>query len=289
MIQRLCVIGVGLIGGSLARSLREENAVASIVGCGRGAGNLERALDLGVIDEYTFDPASAVKGADVVVVACTLGATPEIFAAIAPALTDATVVTDVGSAKQRVIDAARIAFGSNFPHFVPGHPIAGTERSGVEASFAGLFRDHRVILTPEPDSDPAAVARIGAMWRRVGASVVELAAGRHDEVLAATSHLPHMLAYALVDCLAKMDESRQIFDFAAGGFRDSSRIASSDPAMWRDIALDNRDALLTMLDRYSKTYEELRCALEVSDGDALYALFSRAKSVRDETFAGGGK
>jgi prephenate dehydrogenase len=242
-------------------------------------------VDLGVIDEYTFDPASAVTGADVVVVACTLGATPEIFAAIAPAITDTTIVTDVGSAKQRVVDAARSAFGANFPRFIPGHPIAGTERSGVEASFAGLFRDHRVILTPERDSEPAAVARIGAMWRSVGATVVELSADRHDEVLAATSHLPHMLAYALVDCLAKMDASRQIFDFAAGGFRDFSRIASSDPAMWRDIALDNRDALLTMLDRYAKTYEELRSALKDSDRETLYALFSRAKTVRDDTIA----
>lgn len=281
MIRRLCVIGVGLIGGSLARALREANAVAEVVGCGRGDTNLERAVELGVIDEFTFDPAGAVDGADVVVVATTLGATPHIFEAIAPALSPDTVVTDVGSAKRRVLEAARTAFGGKFPNFVAGHPIAGTEKSGVEASFASLFRDHRVILTPAAETAPAALAKIAAMWKLTGASVVEMDAVHHDDVLAATSHLPHMLAYTLVECLAKMDRSQQIFDFAAGGFRDFSRIASSNPAMWSDIALDNREALLGMLDRFSATYDELRCALEASDYSALLALFERAKAARD--------
>jgi prephenate dehydrogenase len=281
VINRLCIIGVGLIGGSLARALREANAVGRIIGCGRGAPNLERAVELGVIDEYDFDPAVAVAGADVVVVATTLGATRGVFAAIAPALAPQAIITDVGSAKCRVIEAARETLGPAFGRFVAGHPIAGTERSGVEASFPELFRDRRVVLTPEAETDPAARALIADMWRKTGAEVRDMDAAEHDEVLAATSHLPHVLAYALVECLTLMDESETIFDFAAGGFRDFTRIAASSPAMWSDIVMDNREALLTMLERYSNVFEHVRTALQAQDRDALFALFERAKAARD--------
>jgi prephenate dehydrogenase len=281
MIHRLCVIGVGLIGGSLARALREAGAVETIIGCGRGEQNLARAVELKVIDDYVFDPADAVVGADMVVVATTLGATGEIFEKIATTISANTVVTDVGSAKQRVVAAARERLGRNFNRFVPGHPIAGTEKSGVDAAFASLFRDHRVILTPVTETDPDALRRVVEMWRVTGANVSEMDVEHHDSVLAATSHMPHMLAYTLVDCLAGMDRSDEIFDYAAGGFRDFTRIAASNPAMWCDIAMDNRDALLAVLQRFTATYEQLRGALESNDADALLEMFTRAKTARD--------
>lgn len=285
MIHRLCVIGVGLIGGSLARALRLAGAVETIIGCGRGEENLARAVEMNVIDEYVLDPAVAVAGADMVVVAAALGATPGIFDAIAPAIGFDAIVTDVGSAKRRVVAAARQCFGDNFNRFVPGHPVAGTEKSGVDASFATLFRGHRVILTPLAETDPGALRRVLEMWRLTGANVTEMDPDHHDEVLAATSHLPHMLAYALVDCLAGMDGANEIFAYSAGGFRDFTRIASSSPAMWCDIAMDNRDALLSMLERFGATYEELRGALGSADADALLKMFTRAKTARDRAGA----
>ena len=282
MIKRLCVIGVGLIGGSLARSLRAANAVGEIVGCGRGRENLEAAIRLNVIDEFTSDPVQAVAGADMVVVATTLGATAEIFSKIAPAISAATVVTDVGSAKQRVIELAFSNFGERIGQFVPGHPIAGTEHSGVEASFAELFQSHRVILTPTEQTSAAALSAVTKMWQSTGAVVCEMSAEQHDTVLAATSHLPHMLAYALVECLASMDETNDVFKYAAGGFRDFTRIASSNPQMWRDIALDNRHALLAAMDRFQITFDLFKNALSSEDAQALQCLFQNAKSARDD-------
>ncbi|MDA0821537.1 MAG: prephenate dehydrogenase/arogenate dehydrogenase family protein [Proteobacteria bacterium] len=281
MIQRLCIIGVGLIGGSLARALRSVGAVGSVIGCGRGAVNLQSAVRLGVIDEYSFDPATAVAGADMVVVATSLGASPVIFDNIAAKLMDDAVITDVGSAKRRILDAAKISFGDGVARFVPGHPIAGTEKSGVEASFADLFRDRQVILTPDSTTDVEALDKVTQMWRATGAIVSQMDVEQHDNVLAATSHLPHMLAYALVDCLSSMNSSADIFKFAAGGFRDLTRIASSSPEMWCDIAIDNRDALLTALTSFSATYDDLVRALAAGDKDSLLKLFARAKSARD--------
>lgn len=281
MIQRLCVIGVGLIGGSLARALRDAGAVEHIVGCGRSAPNLIKAVELGVIDEYIVDPAEAVRGADMVVVATALSATPIIFEKIATAIDATTVVTDVGSAKARVVEAARRSFGDDFHQFVPGHPIAGTEKSGVEASFSALFQDHRVMLTPLAETNPEALNRVAAMWKLAGANVTEMDVEQHDKVLAATSHLPHMLAYALVDCLANMDQSEDVFRYAAGGFRDFTRIASSSPEMWCDISLDNREAILTVLDSFSVTYERLRRALENDNRDLLLEIFAGAKAARE--------
>lgn len=286
--QRLTIIGVGLIGGSLARALRREHPALEVVGCGRQLPNLRRAQELGVIDRYETDPARAVQGADMVVVAVPVGSIESIFAAIAGHLAPGAVVTDVGSTKGNVAAAARRRLGERLAGFVPGHPIAGTERSGVEASFAELFQGCRVILTPLPETDPAAIERVRALWRGTGARVSEMDVRHHDAVLAATSHLPHLLAYALVDSLARMDDSEEIFDYAAGGFRDFTRIASSDPALWRDICLANRDALLETLERFSTDLAAVTDALNHSNGDALMKVFARAKEVRDR-FAVRGK
>jgi prephenate dehydrogenase len=280
-IRRLAVIGVGLIGGSLARALRTAGAVGEVVGCGRGKANLEKAVELGVIDRYTHDLGEAVAGADMVFVAVPLGAMRDAFAAMRGRLAPDAVVTDGGSAKGSVVADARAAFDGPLSFFVPGHPIAGTERTGVEASFPTLYRDRRVILTPLPDNDPAAVARVAAMWRVCGAEVSEMSVEHHDEVLAATSHLPHMLAFGLVDALARMKENDEIFRYAAGGFRDFTRIASSSPVMWRDICLANREALSRMLGRFAVEMTDLADAIRRGDGERLLEIFGRAKAARD--------
>jgi prephenate dehydrogenase len=280
-IDRLAVIGVGLIGGSLALALRAAGVVGEVVGCGRGRANLEQALALGIVDHYTCDPAAAVGGADMVLVGVTLGATAPVLAAIAPALAPGAVVTDVGSTKAGVVAAARTALGARFADFVPGHPIAGTERSGAAAAFATLFRAHKVVLTPAAETRATAVAAVRAMWRATGAEVVEMEADAHDRVLAATSHLPHVLAYTLVDLLAAGEDADDVFAFAAGGFRDFTRIASSNPEMWRDIALANRPALLDLCRAYAGRLAAVTAALEAGDGDAVLRTFARAKEARD--------
>ncbi len=281
-IKRLCLIGVGLIGGSLLRGLRRAAVVDEIVGCGRNRDSLETALKLGVIDRIEQDPAKAVVNADVVVLAVPLGAMQSIFAAIAPALSADVVLTDVGSAKASVVEAAKKVFTPLPAGFVPGHPIAGTEKSGVQASFAELFDGRRVILTPTSKSSTAAIKCVRAMWQACGAQVMEMDISHHDEVLAATSHLPHMLAYSLVDMLARRDDSQEIFDYAAGGFRDFTRIASSDPSMWHDIAVSNQDALATLLDQFSHDLQKLAEAVREGDSDYLKNLFTHAKQARDK-------
>lgn len=288
MIRRLCVIGVGLIGGSLARALRNAGACGEIIGAGRNEANLARAVELGVIDRYTTDPAVAVEGADMVVVAVPLGAMESLFAAIAPALAQDAVVTDVGSAKGWVLGAAQKAFGRVPPFLVPGHPIAGTEKSGVDASFAELFQGRRVILSPLAETDPGALQAVRDMWLACGADITEMDAGHHDEVLAATSHLPHLLAFTLVSSLSNMGERDEIFQYAAGGFRDFTRIASSDPVMWRDICIANRDDLLAMAARFSNDLGVVSDMIESGDWDGLLEVFQRAKAARDR-FAGGGQ
>ncbi|MBP8284117.1 MAG: prephenate dehydrogenase/arogenate dehydrogenase family protein [Chromatiaceae bacterium] len=281
MIQQLTVIGVGLIGGSLARALRRAGFVGEVVGCGRSLGNLQRARELGVIDRYHQDPAQAVAGADLVFIAVPLGAMAATFAAIRDHLAPGAILTDGGSVKGSVVADARQVFGRLPPRFVPGHPIAGTEQSGVEASFAELYRNRRVILTPLPETDPVATAQVQAMWEACGAEVTQMAVDHHDEVLAATSHLPHLLAYGLVDSLARLRENDEIFRYAAGGFRDFTRIASSHPIMWRDICLANRQALGQMLARFQRELAELAAHVEGGDGEALLAVFERAKAARD--------
>jgi len=281
MIERLAVIGVGLIGGSLARALRGAGAVGEVVGCGRTLANLERAVELGVIDRYSQDIGAAVEGADMVMLAVPLGAMESAFRAMRGHLEPNTVITDGGSVKGSVVRDARRAFGRVPQNFVPGHPIAGTEHSGVEASFAELYRNRRVILTPLPETDPQALQRVEAMWRQCGAEVTQMQVQHHDEVLAATSHLPHMLAFSLVDSLARMKENDEIFRYAAGGFRDFTRIASSNPVMWRDICLANRRALGQMLKHFADELHDLADALSSGDGDRLLKIFQRAKAARD--------
>lgn len=281
-IERLAIIGVGLIGGSLAAALRQQHLVGEVIGCGRDEANLMKGVELGVLDRYTFDPAVAARHADMVVVAVTLGATDGIFEKIAPVLGPEAVVTDVGSTKGELVDRARRTLGAQFPRFVPGHPIAGGERSGVTAARPDLYQNHRVILTPVPDTAPDAIARVRAMWDATGAHVVSMDPVHHDEVLAATSHLPHMLAYTLVDCLAGLGEGGgAIFDYAAGGFRDFTRIASSNPDMWRDIALENGPAIEALCARFEATFGGLREAIRTRDGAALERLFAHAKQARD--------
>lgn len=281
MIDRLALIGVGLIGGSLARALRDVGHVREVIGYGRGLANLQRAVELGVADRVETSLSAAVRDADMVVLATPVGSMADILATIAPYLARAAVVTDVGSVKGTIATAARAALGEKLAGFVPGHPIAGTERTGVEASFSSLFVGRRVVLTPLPETGAEAVARVRAMWQAAGAEVVSMSVEHHDAVLAATSHLPHLLAYALVDMLARLDDSREIFAYAAGGFRDFTRIASSDPVMWRDISLANRDAIVDMLKKYRKEVDGLIAAVSAGDGGKLEALFAHAKAARD--------
>ena len=280
-IQTLVVIGVGLIGGSLARALRAAGAVGEVVGCGRSEANLEQALALGVVDRYTQDIATAVAGADVVFLAVPLGAMRAAFAAMRDSLPAHALITDGGSAKGSVVEDCRAAAPELLARFIPGHPIAGTERNGVAASFAELYCNRRVILTPLPDNAATAVQRVRAMWQACGAEVSEMSVVHHDEVLAATSHLPHMLAFGLVDMLARLKENDEIFRYAAGGFRDFTRIASSNPVMWRDICIANRGALGPMLAGFAEEMNELALRIGSADGEALLEIFERAKAARD--------
>lgn len=280
-IQRLAVIGVGLIGGSLARALRYAGEVGEIVGCGRSRENLDRAVQLGVIDRYTHDICTAVSGADMIFLAVPLGAMESTFKAMRGRVDDGALITDGGSAKASVVESCRVGFGHLPPGFVPGHPIAGTEKSGVDASFRELYHGRRVILTPTETTSPEALERVTSMWRSCGAEVSQMSIVHHDEVLAATSHLPHMLAFGLVDTLARMDENDEIFRYAAGGFRDFTRIASSNPVMWRDICVANSEALGAMLNRYIAEIEALAETIRRADGERLLEIFSRAKAARD--------
>ncbi|KRT55964.1 prephenate dehydrogenase [endosymbiont of Ridgeia piscesae] len=281
MIRKLAIIGVGLIGGSMARALRDEGVVQEIVGCGRNRENLEKAVELGVIDHYSHDVAVAVRGADLVLLAVPLGAMADTLRAMKGHLAEDAVVTDAGSVKGSVVRDAVEVFGEVPPFFVPGHPIAGTERSGVEASFAELYRNRRVILTPLETTDQGALERVEWAWQKCGAVVTKMAVEHHDEVLAATSHLPHMLAFSLVDSLARMKENDEIFRYAAGGFRDFTRIASSNPVMWRDICIANQDALGGMLKRFADELHEMAAVLEAGDSETLEQIFARAKAARD--------
>lgn len=281
LIRRLAVIGVGLIGGSLARALRAAGEVGEIVGCGRGRENLQQAVQLGVIDRYSQDIGEAVEAADMVFVAVPLGSMEDAFRAMRGHLAVDAVLTDGGSAKGSVVQACGDAFGQVPANFVPGHPIAGTENSGVASSFAGLYRKRRVILTPTNSTASEALAKVERMWQICGAEVTRMAVQHHDEVLAATSHLPHMLAFSLVDTLARMKENDEIFRYAAGGFRDFTRIASSNPVMWRDICVANRDALADMMAAYITEMEELAEVIRAGDGERLLEIFNRAKAARD--------
>ncbi|HQU15379.1 MAG: prephenate dehydrogenase [Chromatiales bacterium 21-64-14] len=285
--QRLCVIGVGLIGGSLARAARGAGVCAEVVGCGRSVANLDRALELGVIDRYEQDPVRAVAGADLVVLAVPLGGIGALLVQLAPRLAPDALVTDVGSTKGSVVAAARAALGAGCARFVPGHPIAGTEQSGVEASRADLFQDRCTILTPLAETAPHALAGIRGLWEAVGSRVVEMEPDHHDTVLAAVSHLPHLLAYGLVDWVVQRPDGVELLRYAGGGFRDFTRIASSDPVMWRDICAANRDAIVAALSGFHAHLGGLLDALRRGDGAQLEGLFRGAKAARDRWTTGG--
>jgi prephenate dehydrogenase len=285
LINKLAIIGVGLIGGSLARALRRAGVCNHISGYGRDETNMQRAIELGVIDEYSHDITRVVADADVVVLATPLATMEPLLGALLPSLQTKTIITDVGSAKGSVVQAARNALGDRLRQFVPGHPIAGTEQSGVEASFADLFVDHMIILTPLPENETTAVETISRMWESCGATVVSLSVDHHDQVLAATSHLPHVLAYALVDCLAGMNEHDEIFRFSAGGFRDFTRIASSNPEMWSDICIANGDKLLKMISQFESHLAGIKAMISTNDRDNLREVFARVKHTRDTMLA----
>ena len=281
MIDRLAIIGVGLIGSSLALALKQAGKVGEVVGFGRNRDNLQTGIDLGVLDRFEDSIAATVAAADMVVVAVPLGAMQSVFAELATSVRANAIITDVGSSKRSVVDAAQADLGPLMARFVPGHPIAGAEKSGVEAGYAELYQGRRVILTPSPETDADAVARVDAMWRDCGASIEYLGIEHHDKVLAATSHLPHMLAYALVHHLSNLNEHEEIFRYSAGGFRDFTRIASSDPVMWRDVCLANSKPLVELIEQYQQELDRVAAAIRTNDGDELLRLFGRAKSERD--------
>jgi prephenate dehydrogenase len=281
LLGKVVVCGVGLIGGSFALALKAAGVAGEIVGLGRSRAPLEEAFLLGVIDRIADDWADAAQGADLILLAMPVGQMPPVMAALAPHLEQQTVVTDGGSTKSDVVAAARAAFGQRVAQFVPGHPIAGAERSGVKAAMPDLYRGKRVVLTPLPENDAASVARIAGAWEACGANVSELAPEEHDGVFAAVSHLPHLLAYALVHDLASRENSKQLFGFAASGFRDFTRIASSHPEMWRDICIANRHALLGELDAYVEELIRTRVLLAGADADGLEKMFATARARRD--------
>ena len=285
-INNLCVIGTGLIGGSLCLALKETGAVNKIIGAGRSEETLQKAQQLNIIDAYETDISNAVKDADIIFVSVPLGATETVFEKIAAGLKLAgnqkAVITDAGSSKQQVQQLAEKVFAEDSRRFVAGHPIAGTENSGPDAAFADLYKNRRVILTPAEDTDADAIKRVTELWQTVGATVETMDADHHDKVLAATSHLPHMLAFGLVHCLENMEDIEDVFRFAAGGFRDVTRIASSDPTMWRDICLNNQQPILDMMKRYKDELDMLYNALEAGDGEKLMEVFQHAKRTRDK-------
>jgi prephenate dehydrogenase len=282
MIKQLSIIGVGLIGGSLALALKQAGYCERVVGIGRNAARLQAAERAGVIDSGTTDYAAGLATADMILVAVPLNAYVEAFENIKGKFKADAVITDVGSAKACVIEDAVKVFGRLPVNFVPGHPIAGTEKSGFEAAFPELFRKRRVVLTPTPETSAHALKAVASMWQAAGAMVQNIDAEHHDRVLAATSHLPHILAFSLVDSLARENDVEDIFRFAAGGFRDFTRIAASDPAVWRDICLRNREALLQALEHYGKDLQELRNAIAHGDEGTLMEIFTRAKTARDK-------
>jgi prephenate dehydrogenase len=280
-IDKLVVVGVGLIGGSFALALKGAGAVGRVVGVGRSARNIYRAQELKIIDSAGAPDAATFGDADLVLLAVPVGQMQDVMRTIAPLLGDKTVVTDAGSTKEDVVALARKELKASLARFVPGHPIAGTEKSGAEAAFPELYRERKVVLTPLKGTSPRAKALVKGAWESCGAKVFELEPREHDAVLATVSHLPHVLAYALVDRVAASRDAKRLFSYAAGGFRDFTRIASSHPEMWRDICMANRKALLTELDRYGRGLARVKRMLERGDAKALEALFAGARAARD--------
>lgn len=280
MLDKLVIIGVGLIGGSTALAARRAGVARRIVGVGRPSENMDAALKLGVID--AAEPIEqAVADADLVLLAMPVGQMPQVMAAIRPHLGVNTLVTDAGSTKGDVAEAARAHLGDTLHRFIPGHPIAGAEKSGVAAAKAELFDNKNVVLTPLPENTMQDVDAIGDFWRGCNAHVIEMPVELHDRIFAAVSHLPHVLAFALVEEIARRPDADQLFAFAAGGFRDFSRIAGSSPEMWRDICLANRPAVLGELDAYIARLQQIRGLIDSDDGAALAELFEHARHARN--------
>ncbi len=281
LFDRVALIGIGLIGSSLARVLRRDSPATTIIACARRAETLAAVRRLDLADETTDDPARAAEGADLVVVATPLSAYAEIGRYIAPALKRGAIVTDVGSVKEAVIRDLQPSLPEGV-HFVPGHPVAGTEHSGPEAGFAELFRGRWCILTPPPETAPEAVAAVTRMWEQAGMRVVTMSADHHDRVLAVTSHLPHLIAYTIVGTATDLEDSlkSEVIEFSASGFRDFTRIAASDPVMWRDVFLNNREAVLEILQRFTEDLTALQRAIRWGEGDKLQDLFTRTRAIR---------
>ncbi len=280
--ERVAVIGVGLIGGSFALALKAAGACGHVVGIGRSAANLRLAKDRGIVDSVAMEAGDA----DLVLVATPVAQFASVLSAIAPRLKPGAIVTDAGSTKRDVVAAARAALGARISQFVPAHPIAGAEKSGAAAASADLFRGKRVVLAPLKENSPASVLAVEAAWAACGARVSRMSPEEHDALFAAVSHLPHLLAYALVHEFAGRDNCAQLFGYAAGGFRDFTRIASSHPEMWRDICVANREPLLAELERYAGKLQALRPLLERGDGAALEQLFAEARAARERWLSG---
>ena len=283
-LNKLVIIGVGLIGGSFALALRKAGLVKHITGIGRSPANMQRAIELGVIDEIASDTAAALHNTDLVFLAMPVGQTAATMERIAPYLNANTLITDAGSTKQDVVTAARHYLPlQNRHHFVPGHPIAGAEHSGVQAAQADLYTHKHVILTPLPETAAEAVERVQQLWQACSANVSLMPADEHDRVLAATSHLPHLLAFTLMNHLNhSTDHPKNLLRFAGSGFRDFTRIASSSPEMWRDICLANREALLEQIKAYQNELKSLQEMLEKHDGEGLGQAFSQARGLRED-------
>jgi cyclohexadieny/prephenate dehydrogenase len=281
LFGRVALIGIGLIGSSLARALRRDSPETRIVACARRPETLAAVRRLAIADATTDDPAEAADGADLVVIATPLSAYDGIGRRIAPALKDGAILSDVGSVKQAVIRDLRPHVPASV-HLVPGHPVAGTEYSGPQAGFAELFRDRWCILTPLPETEPEAVRAVGRMWEQFGMRVVTMSADHHDKVLAMTSHLPHLIAYTIVGTATNLEESlkSEVIEFSASGFRDFTRIAASDPVMWRDIFLNNREAVLEIVQRFTEDLTALQRAIRWGEGDTLQELFTRTRAIR---------
>ena len=285
--DRVAVIGVGLIGGSFALGLKAAGVCRAVVGVGRNPANMRRATELGLIDAVESDPAAAARGADVVLLATPVAQFPELFARIGPVLGASSLVMDAGSTKQDVVAAARAALGRRIENFVPAHPIAGAEHSGAGAAKADLFQGKRVVLAPLEENPQSLVEAAEVAWEACGARISRMSPAEHDAVFAAVSHLPHFLAYALVHEFAGRANCGQLFGYAAGGFRDFTRIASSHPEMWRDICVANREALTGELDRYIEKLRALRAPLTSGDAAALEKVFGESRDARNRWIAGG--
>ena len=280
-IPRLAIVGVGLIGGSLALALRQAGAVGEVVGIGRGLANLEKAKELGIVDHFTQDLLEGVKDADVVFLATPVLTLSPISAQILPHMKPGAVLTDGGSVKGSLTEEIEAMLPDGV-FFVPGHPIAGTEKSGAEAAFPTLYQNRRCILTPTANTDTDALERVRRMWQIAGSEVVLMDVKKHDRVLAAISHLPHMVAYSLVNAVGSYDRYQEnILEYSAGGFRDFTRIASSDPTMWKDIAMANRDAVVEMMELFEQFFAELKEDVRQGDGERLFEFFLRSKQSRD--------